>query len=133
MSTDSTTYLKTDKGMLEIPSIDQLCKALYEKFKRQEELITHYKTEYEKSKEKTFRDTLITDLNKELTEKNDLLANGFGITNEEDIKIKEWIKTHKHDKKLHSKDCSYTFFPTPLGSVGVVTCACGQSYQFREL
>lgn len=71
---------------------------------------------------------------------------GFKITEEEDIKIRYWIKEHMADKHQSvSEDditygagaiggrFTYEFTPTSIGVIGTIKCSCGDSFTFRKL
>ena len=75
------------------------------------------------------------------------LYNGFGITDEEMEKIREW--QNKHDAEVHGLTDSrmrlkaggaiggrykYEFLPTSIGVAGTVICGkCGARFDFQEL
>lgn len=126
-----TVYFKcgVDGEYIDIPPIEKLCKALQIKFKDQEEEVERWKKKYEELRNS---DKEYIRLKKDAEEARRMLYNGFGITDEEDKKIDEWIDNHrKNNKGTHF--FSYVFTPTSLGTTGEIKCKCGESFQFREL
>ena len=64
----------------------------------------------------------------------------FNISCEEMEKIREWKK--EHIKNYHNENhiegaiggrFSYEFIPTSLGEIGIIKCACGKDFCFRDI
>ena len=70
---------------------------------------------------------------------------GFAITEYEDKIIKEWQKKHEEEHNLTTDSLrlkaagsiggrySYHFYPTSIGTSGVVRCSCGAEFKFQEI
>lgn len=102
--------------------------------------------ELDKLKDEKWSDKTLKDLREKLQRAYADMNRGFEITEEEDAKIKYWIREHMADRhRSVSEDditygagaiggrFSYEFIPTGIGTIGTIKCSCGESYTFRGL
>lgn len=95
-------------------------------------------------KSEAFKDEELKKMKAVLGKMQDEYRRGFPISEEEDIKINEWIEKHlkeKHyDKKRNCyKMCgtigghfTYEFLPTGIGTIGKIRCSCGEEFTFHN-
>lgn len=84
------------------------------------------------------RNLIVERLNKQLKDCQNDLNRGFPITEEEDLAINKWMKDHSAIKHNRACGCgggsySFVFIPTGLGTIGYVSCTCGDEFVFREI
>lgn len=141
---DRKCYAWADKDtFMEIPSLDNLCKALKYKFTRQDEIIENLKKENQELKEEAWKDKKLQEMEKRLKRMEEEYLLGFPISKEDYEKAQNWITQHEKEKhSLFSKGYSrggciggsYTweFTPTGIGTFGTVKCTCGDSFDFQK-
>ena len=101
---------------------------------------------YDILKDEKWSDETLADLKEKLQRAYADMNRGFEITEEEDAKIKYWIREHMADRHCSVPEgdptygagaiggrFTYEFIPTGLGTVGTIRCSCGESYTFRGL
>lgn len=126
---DHTVYKTIDGEICTIPPIKDICKCLEIKFKDLSNQAAYWQDRFENL---TKSDKEYQVLKEERdTAKADLFR-GFGITEEEDKRIQDWLKEHKKTH-LRGLGVSYVFTPTSLGTAGKIKCSCGEEFTFREL
>ena len=82
--------------------------------------------------------TKIEDLKKQLKDCQMELKTGFPITAKESAAADRWMIEHSATKHNGACGCgggsySFVFVPTGLGTVGYVSCTCGDEFVFREI
>ena len=117
-------------------SIDKI-KEIYE---RQSLTIESLKKENKFLREQYDKDEEISELKTEISSMKQQMNNAFVLNEKETKVIANWIENHNkefHNSKLHYTGIggtfSYTFTPTSLGTIGEITCICGQTFCFRSL
>ena len=117
-------------------SIDKI-KEIYE---RQSLTIESLKKENKFLKEQYDKDEEVSELKTEILSMKQRMSNAFVLNEKETKAIADWIENHNkefHNGKLHYTGIggtfSYTFTPTSLGTIGEITCTCGQTFCFRSL
>lgn len=132
--------------LVNIPTIDEICFALKTRYETQEIQNKSLLEENEKLKSEHYAEIELKEMRRELNRMKADYDNGFPITNEELQAIKKWCM--KHDADVHDATTpserarlggvsggrfKYIFTPTGLGTVGVIQCACGDAFCFRDL
>ena len=86
------------------------------------------------------KDEEVSELKTEILSMKQQMSNAFVLNEKETKAIANWIENHNkefHNSKLHYTGIggtfSYTFTPTSLGTIGEITCTCGQTFCFRSL
>lgn len=143
---DFLYYTQKDGKYITVPPIDDLCFALKEKFKNQEERITHLQEENERIKSEKYASEELSKMEKEIKTLKEEYRNGFPISDEEVKDVIQW--KIQHDKEKHNAKTfeerlklegisggrfKYIFVPTSLGIIGEIQCSCGEKYCFRDL
>lgn len=116
---------------------------------RNEENEERIKRLLEKNKElhnEAYKDNELQNIKSELEKMKADYYRGFPISEEETELIKNWEMRHDEevhglttdDKKLKAAGTiggrySYHFYPTSIGTLGVVRCRCGAEFKFKEL
>jgi len=141
---DNKCFAWADKDtFMEIPSLDNLCKALKYKFTKQDEIIENLKKENQELKEEVWKDKKLQEMEKRLKRMEEEYLLGFPISKEDYEKAQNWITQHEKEKhSLFNKGYSrggciggsYTweFTPTGIGTFGTVKCTCGDSFDFQK-
>jgi len=135
---------KSVSRMLDIPSVDDLCCYIKEKFYKEKEIqerlrdkIKDLEVENELLKKDLYKDKDYAETKQKLKELKQELYRGFPVSKEEDKQIFDWIRNHniKHSDRggAIGGKYSYVFTPTSIGIVGEIKCVCGESFCFREL
>lgn len=139
--TEYTVYIN-DK-IYKIPTMDDLCTILKEKFDSQERQINYWKDKYNEVCDKKWKDKELQEMKKQLEDNLDSLTYSFPVTKEEYEKVKEWINEHehtchpmsgiKHPRGGAIGGCyQWIFTPTSIGTFGQIKCNCGKSFTFQE-
>ena len=117
-------------------SIDKI-KEIYDK---QAVMIENLKKENKFLREQYDKDEEVSELKTEILSMKQQISNAFILNEKETKAIADWIENHNkefHNSKLHYTGIggtfSYTFTPTSLGTIGEITCTCGQTFCFRSL
>ena len=97
-----------------------------------------------KLKDEAYKDKEIQDMKKQLEKMKKDYHRGFPITEKEFDAIKLWKK--KHEEEVHGVrndvpsykrgtggSYSYHFYPTSIGTSGVIRCSCGAEFEFCEI
>ena len=141
---DNKCYAWADKDtFMEIPSLDNLCKALKYKFETKDRIIENLKKENQELKEEAWKDKKFQEMEEKLKRMREEYLLGFPISKEDYEKAENWITQHEKEKhssfsKGYSRGgCiggSYTweFTPTGIGTFGTVKCTCGDSFDFQK-
>ena len=102
-----------------------------------DDLIERLREELEAAKKETFKDAVIQDLRKRLKEVEYEIYRGFPISEEEEREIKRWKKSHELIHKgghgAIGGKYTYSFTPTSIGSIGEITCTCGEKFCFSDI
>jgi len=139
---EDTEYFTSINGdFVKVPTIDDLCSILKEKFlgqlereeyltKRIKELENENWKDEELQKMKTKNHVMREDLNR-----------GFPIDENEENAINEWKAKHEQEKHSRKKIntgtiggyYTYEFIPTSIGTLGTIKCICGEEFTFQEI
>lgn len=132
MSELTSMLMKRDFAL----SIDKI-KEVYEK---QTATIERLEKENKFLKEQYDKDEEVSKLKTEILNMKQQMSNAFVLNEKETKAIADWIENHNkefHNGKPHCTSIggtfSYTFTPTSIGSIGEITCICGQTFCFRDL
>lgn len=116
--------------------IEDLCKALEEKYLRQEKHCKQLFEENEKLKKGIWEKEEIARLKADKQRYYDEWLMGFPITKEQRKKINEWQKQYiKLDTKMGAIGgmFTYKFTPTSIGVSGVCIAPNGDEFEFQEI
>lgn len=135
-----------DNRWINIPPIDDLCLALKDKFKRQEEENNRLREENEKLKNGIFEKEELAEMKKEYNQMREDYFRGFPISEKEEKAIENWKEQHelkKHNLKTLNQKLAfqgvsggrytYIFTPTAIGTFGEIKCSCGDTFEFQSL
>jgi hypothetical protein len=132
MSGLSNILIKRDFSL----SIDKI-REIYEK---QAVIIEGLEKENKFLREQYNKDEEVSELKTEILNMKQQTSNAFVLNEKETKAIADWIENHNkefHNGKPHCTSIgrifSYTFTPTSIGSIGEITCICGQTFCFRDL
>ena len=120
---------------IKVPEIKKIAEQLVERYQYQSEQYELLKEENEKLKSNIWEKEEIDKLKSERDLYQKQLSFGFGITEEENEKIKQWI-SDREDKNIGAIGgrYEYRFFPTSIGVVcKIVDTTNNESFTFREL
>lgn len=108
--------------------------------------IQYLEEENKKLKEEAYRDKELARMKELLEEARKDLSRGFDISEAEEKAIDEWIEKHEAKKRklktpyqrmkaqgVSGGRYSYHFYPTALGTAGVIRCYCGAEFEFMQI
>lgn len=138
------SYMTLVNGkMKDIPSIDDLCLILQEKFNKMNKQINYWQEKYNELKNEKWKDKELQEMEKELNKVKADAARGFSISKEEYDAAIDWM--NKHELAKHYDPNRYTprggaiggsytwlFVPTGIGTFGTIRCSCGEEFTFQE-
>ena len=120
---------------VKVPEIKKIAEQLVERYQYQSEQYELLKEENEKLKSNIWENEEIDKLKSERDLYQKQLSFRFGITEDENEKIKQWI-SNREDKNTGAIGgrYEYRFFPTSIGVVcKIVDTTNNESFTFREL
>lgn len=120
---------------VEVPEIKKIAEQLVERYQYQSEQYELLREENKKLKNNIWEKEEISKLKSERDLYRKQLAFGFGITEEENDKIKQWISNRetKNTGTIAGR-YEYRFFPTGIGTIcKIVDTTNNESFTFREL
>ena len=130
---------------LEVLPFDECIKIIQYRYNNIKESLNNACETNKRLKEEHYKDELVNGLKKQLSRMEDAYYRGFPITKKEEDSINAWKK--KHDEEDHGYDTfekrlkaegvsggrySYHFYPTAIGTSGVIRCSCGAEFEFME-
>ena len=124
-----------DGKWVEVPEIKKIAEQLVERYQYQSEQYELLKEENEKLKSNIWEKEEISKLKSERDLYQKQLTFGFGITEEENEKIKQWI-SDREDKNTGAIGgrYEYRFFPTGIGTIcKIVDTTNGEIFVFRDI
>ena len=124
-----------DGKWVEVPEIRKIAEQLVERYQYQSEQYELLRKENEKLKSNVWEKEEISKLKNERDSYKQQLSFGFGITKEENEKIKKWISNREvKNTGTNFGRYEYIFFPTGIGTIcKIVDTTDGESFVFREL
>ena len=127
----STYY---DGKYTDVLPVEDCVRAILCRNENNENIIKRLEEENKKLKDEVYKDNELQDLQNKLKKMNENYWRGFPITEEEHNKINAWMKKHE-DEAHYGKNMgySYHFYPTCLGTCGVIKCNCGAEFEFQEI
>lgn len=120
---------------VKVPEIKKIAEQLVERYQYQSEQYELLREENKKLKNDIWEKEEISKLKSERDLYRKQLAFGFGITEEENDKIKQWISNReaKNTGAIAGR-YEYRFFPTGIGTIcKIVDTTNNESFTFREL
>ena len=120
---------------VEVPEIKKIAEQLVERYQYQSEQYELLREENKKLKSDIWEKEEISKLKSERDLYRKQLAFGFGITEEENDKIKQWISNRetKNTGTIAGR-YEYRFFPTGIGTIcKIVDTTNNESFTFRDL
>ena len=124
-----------DGKWIEVPEIKKIAEQLVERYQYQSEQYDILKEENDKLKNGVWEKEEISKLKSERDLYKQQLYFGFGITKEENNKIKQWMskRENKNTGAIGGR-YEYKFFPTSIGIIGkVVDTINNESFTFRDI
>lgn len=103
--------------------------------KKRDEEITRLREENKRLRDEAYKDSELQMMKRKMQAMQEELNRGFPITEDENIKIREWIEKHltKRHKLIVNGRFKYEFQDFAEVSVGSVVCTeCGESFTFRQ-
>jgi hypothetical protein len=144
---DDVPYTVMRNGkVLSVPSVDDICEIIHEKFSRQEAMLNRLSEENKNLHDEKYADVELQNMKHDLDLMREDYYRGFPISKDEMLTIEDWQK--KHDETDHGVKSladamklegvsggrfTYLFVPTSLGVIGKIRCSCGKEFCFRNL
>ena len=143
MTNDYEYFTHVKEKFLQIPTMDNLCEMLKEKFRKLDKQIVYLKEQNEKLKSENWKDEQLQTMERRYKEMQEDYYSGFPISKKEKDAINKWIKKHEEEKHPSSDrlfprggaiggSYTYRFTPTGLGTFGEIRCSCGEIFHFQE-
>lgn len=134
-----STYDPKTNEFTEVYELKDCLKAILIRNEDNENRIKKLEEENKSLKDKHFKDTEIQKLANEIVQMRIDYNRGFPIREEEHVAINEWKRNH--EKEAHKNESRgtigggyhYCFYPTSIGTSGVIKCLCGAEFEFRKL
>lgn len=130
---DKKFSTNVDGHILEVPSINDLCLALKEKFARQERELEMLRVENDKLKTGIWREEEMARLKSKYDKMEKEYHRGFPISEQEQEVISQFIAEHRADYGAISGGFTYRFVPTSIGVASSIVALNGDELVFREL
>lgn len=137
-----STYYKGE--YTDVLPVEDCVRAILCRNENNESIIQRLEAANKKLKDELYKDKELQDMKEQLEKMKKDYYRGFPITEKEMSAIKEWKK--KHDEEVHGVrndvpsykrgrggSYSYHFYPTSIGTSGVVRCHCGAEFEFQEI
>lgn len=128
----------------QVDPLEDCVRAILCRNKIDEDKIKRLEEENKKLKEEVWKDEELQKMKSDLERMRADYRRGFSITEDEEKRIKEWKQ--KHDEEVHGVrydvpsykmrsggNYSYHFYPTSIGTSGVIRCSCGAEFEFCKL
>lgn len=130
-SLDIRTVLPKEQAVRELKNIIATVESLSDD-------VTRLRVENQALKSENYKDEELARLKESLNSKDELIRKLYGrtfvIDDDEQEKIDEFKAKHNHGSAgAIGGQYSYTFTPTSIGTVGTITCSCGESFDFSNL
>ena len=130
---DKKFSTNVDGHTLEVPSINDLCLALKEKFARQERELEMLRVENDKLKTGIWREEEMSRLKSKYDKMEKEYHRGFPISEQEQEVISQFIAEHRADYGAICGGFTYRFVPTSIGVASSIVALNGDELVFREL
>lgn len=130
---DKKFWTNVDGHILEVPSINDLCLALKEKFARQERELEMLRVENDKLKTGIWREEEMARLKSKYDKMEKEYHRGFPISEQEQEVINQFIAEHRAYNGAIGGGFTYRFVPTSIGVAGSIVAMNGDELTFREL
>lgn len=130
---DKKFWANVDGHILEVPSINDLCFALKEKFARQERELEMLRVENDKLKTGIWREEEMARLKSKYDKMEKEYHRGFPISEQEQEMINQFMAEHRADNGAIGDGFTYRFVPTSIGVAGSIVAMNGDELTFREL
>lgn len=130
---DKKFSTNVDGHTLEVPSINDLCLALKEKFARQERELEMLRVENDKLKTGIWREEEMSRLKSKYDKMEKEYHRGFPISEQEQEVISQFIAEHRADYGAIGGGFTYHFVPTSIGVASSIVALNGDELVFREL
>lgn len=130
---DKKFWTNVDGHILEVPSINDLCFALKEKFARQERELEMLRMENDKLKSGIWREEEMARLKSKYDKMEKEYHRGFPISEQEQEMINQFMAEHRADNGAIGGGFTYRFVPTSIGIAGSIVAMNGDELMFREL
>lgn len=124
--------------MFDMLPFDEHLKMLKEKYDKECKFSEYLRGELNKVKDENFKDIELKKMKQELETMRKEYYRGFPISKAEEERIDEFMKKHN---EIHGSyhGCSgggftYIFYPTAIGTSGVVRCdICKEEFEFQKI
>lgn len=130
---DKKFWTNEDGHILEVPSINDLCFALKEKFARQERELEMLRVENDKLKSGIWREEEMARLKSKYDKMEKEYHRGFPISEHEQEMINQFVAEHRADFGAIGGGFTYRFVPTSIGVASSIVAVNGDELVFREL
>ena len=130
-SLDIRTVLPKEQAVRELKNIIATVESLSDN-------VARLRVENQELKSENYKDEELARLKESLNSKDELIGKLYGrtfvIDDDEQKKIDEFKAKHNHGSAgAIGGQYSYTFTPTSIGTIGTITCSCGESFDFSNL
>lgn len=134
---DTKEYILRNGELVEFIPIEKICQMILEHFNILKENNYALAEKNAKLKDEHYKNSELAKLKEAYDELIEDYHRGFGITEDESLDIKKWIRTHDKSHRgsygVSGGKYIYEFVPTSIGTIGHVRCSCGESFCFRDL
>ena len=130
-----------DHSIWILQDIKKVLQELYDHYRSVSSQNDYLRKEIERIKDEKYKDEELSKLKKEYDRMHDEYYRGFGISEEESKKIKEWMDKVTEGEDLQQKIGGaiggrfyYEFRPTSIGTIGtIIDSFSGEKFTFQEL
>lgn len=134
-----STYYKGE--YTDVLPVEDCVRAILCRNENNESIIQRLEEENKKLKEEVWKEEELQKMKTELELMRADYRRGFAITEDEQERINAWKKKHEEEvhgvrndvpsyKKGIGGSYSYHFYPTSIGTSGVIRCSCGAEFEF---
>lgn len=137
-----STYYKGE--YTDVLPVEDCVRAIMCRNENNEDIIQRLEEENKKLKEEVWKDEELQDMKTKLEQMRADYHRGFAITESEKKRIDAWKEKHEEEvhgvrndvpsyKRGRGGSYSYHFYPTSIGTSGVIKCSCGAEFEFCEV
>lgn len=145
MPSRDTRYSTYYEGVYtDVIKTEDAVRAILCRHKNDLDTLERLEEENKKLKEEVWKDEELQNMKTDLEQMRADYHRGFAITESEKKRIDAWKEKHEEEvhgvrndvpsyKRGRGGSYSYHFYPTSIGTSGVIKCSCGAEFEFCEV